>query len=111
MKLEQRRQAILQEMNTLTRMERGKLCVQSRGSNSPPFYKLQCWRHGRNQTRYVPAAEVASVQAALAGHERFQQLAEEFVDLTVAQTHAAEAESKKNSRRSPPNVTRKPKPS
>jgi hypothetical protein len=59
----------------------------------------------------VPTEEVSSVQEALAGHERFQQLAEEFVDLTVAQTRASDAERKKNSRKSKPSVTRKPKPS
>jgi hypothetical protein len=111
MKPEQRRQEILKEINTITRMERGKLCVQSRGPAVPPFYKLQCWHQGRNQTRYVPAQEVSSVKEALAGHERFQQLAEEFVDLTIAQTRASDAERKKNSMRSKPSATRKPKPS
>jgi hypothetical protein len=56
MKPEQRRQEILQEINTITRMERGKLCVQSRGPSARPFYKLQCWNKGRNQTRYVAGA-------------------------------------------------------
>jgi hypothetical protein len=111
MKAEQRRREILQEINTITRMERGKLCLQSRRPSSPPFHKLQCWHRGRNQTRYVPAEEVSSVQEALAGHERFQQLAEEFVDLTITQTRASDAEHKKNFKKSKPSVTRKPKPS
>jgi hypothetical protein len=111
MKSEQRRKEILQEIYAITRMERGKLCVQSRGPATPPFHKLQCWRHGRNQTRYVPTKEVSSVQEALAGHERFQQLAEEFVDVTIAQTRASGAERKKNSRKSKPSVTKRPKPS
>jgi hypothetical protein len=99
---EQRRQEILREISTITRMERGKLCLQSAGAGSAPFYKLQCWQRGKNQTRYVPAAEVVAVQEALAGHERFQQLAQEFADLTIAQTRATVAESKKNSRKSKP---------
>lgn len=107
---DQRREEMLREINTITRMERGKLCVQSQGPNQPPFYKLQCWHQGKNQTRYVPAAEVASVQAALAEHERFQQLAEEFVELTVRQTRAEDAAvRKKNFKPSRPNVTRKPR--
>jgi hypothetical protein len=109
---EQRRQEILREINTITRMERGKLCPQSRGPGSAPFYKLQCWHQGKNQTRYVPAAELATVQEALAGHERFQRLAQEFVDLTIGQTRAATAAgSKKNSRKSKPSAFGKPKPS
>lgn len=110
MECEQRRQEILREINSITRMERGKLCVQSQGPDKPPFYKLQCWRKGKNQTRYVPAAEVALVQAALAEHERFQELAEEFVELTVQQTRSSDAsERKKNSRSSKPSAIRKPR--
>jgi hypothetical protein len=79
MKSEQHRREILQEINAITRMERGKLCVQSRRPATPPFHKLQCW--------------------PLANHERFfQQLAEEFVDLTIAQTRASDAERKKTPR-------------
>jgi len=111
MKPDQRRQQILQEINAIARMERGKLCAQARGPASPPFYKLQCWHKGRNQTRYVPAEEVPAVREALAGHEQFQRLAEEFADLTIAQTRASDAERKKNSSSSRPSATRKPKPS
>lgn len=108
----QERQALLQAMQTLTRMERGKLCLQSRGPGSPPFYKLQAWHQGRNQTRYVPAHEVPALQEALANHARFQDLAERFVDLTVVHTRQeAAADRKKNSRRSRPNAIGKPKPS
>ena len=64
MKPEQRRQEILQEINTVTRRERGKLCVQSRGPSHPPFHKLQGWHKGRNQTRSVAAEEVPSGQEA-----------------------------------------------
>jgi hypothetical protein len=86
---QQRRQRILQQMKAITRMERGTLCIQSRGPSSPPFHKLQCWHGGKNHTRYVPAGELPALEEALAGHQRFQQLAEEFVDLTVAMTHQA----------------------
>jgi hypothetical protein len=106
----QRRQAILEEINTITRMERGKLCTQTAGPGAAPFHKLQCWHQGKNHTRYVPAAEVPAVQAALAEHQRFQTLADEFVELTVALTRAEHAEDvKKNARRSKPTATRKPK--
>lgn len=108
----QRRQEILREMNTLTRMERGKLCVQARGRGHPPFHKLQCWQQGQNHTRYVPAAEVAAVQEALAGHARFQALAEEFVEVTVGLTRRERAaDAKKNSTLSRPSATGKPQPS
>ena len=99
-------------MNSITRMERGKLCVQHPRAGSAPFHKLQSWRNGKNQTRYVPAEELPAIQQALAGHERFQRLAEEFVDLTVAATRRQrEADRKKNSRRSKPNAIGKPRDS
>lgn len=81
MTFDQQRQYILQQMNTLPRMERGKLSRQSRGPGTRPFFKLQGWHQGKNHTCYVPA-----VQQALANHQRFQELAEPFVTLTVAQT-------------------------
>jgi hypothetical protein len=112
MTFDHQREQILQQMNTLTRMERGKLCRQSRGPGTPPFFKLQCWHQGKNRTRYVPADEVSAVQEALANHRRFQQLAEQFVTLTVAQTRQQAAdERKKNSPTSKPSATAKPKPS
>ena len=110
MTFDQQREQILLQMNTLTCMERGKLCRQSRGSGTTPFFKLQCWHAGKNHTRYVPAAEVPALQAALANHQRFQELAEQFVTLTVSQTRQASvADGKKNARRSRPSATAKPK--
>ena len=109
MTFDQQREQILQQMNTLTRMERGKLSRQSRGPGIRPFFKLQCWHQGKNHTRYVPADEVPAVQEALANHQRFQELAEQFVTLTVAHTRQEAADRKKNSTRSSPSATAKPK--
>lgn len=109
MTFEQQREQILQQMSTLTRMARGKLCRQSRGPGTTPFFKLQCWQRGKNHTRYVPADEVPAVQEALANHQRFQELAEQFVSLTVAHTQQEAADRKKNSTRSSPSATAKPK--
>lgn len=88
------------------------ILTQSRGPASPPFYKLQTWEKGKNVTHYVPAGEVPAVQEALAGQQRFQELANEFVELTIAQTRAeGKGDSKKNRTKSRPSATTKPKPS
>jgi len=92
-----RRDQILQEMQSITRMERGKLCAQSRGPGSPTFHKLQAWHAGKNATRYVPADEVPALKEALANHQRFQALAAEFADLTIAQTRQHAGEDSKKS--------------
>lgn len=113
MNLTNRRQQILEAMQSISRMERGKLCLQTRGPASSPFYKLQTWEKGRNVTRYVPAEEVPALQEALAGHQQFQQLASQFVELTVAHTRgeptADSTDSKKNARRSKGSATGRPK--
>ena len=63
-------------------------------------------------TPIVPVSQVASVKEALVGHQRFQALAQEFIDLTVAMTRAEQtAAAKKNSKRSRPSATGKPKAS
>lgn len=112
MSITQRRSQILQQMQSITRMERGKLCTQSRGPGTPTFYKLQVWHGGKNSTRYVPADEVPALKEALAGHQRFQELAAEFADLTITQTRQDAVEDTKKklkpSATSTTNASRKP---
>jgi hypothetical protein len=123
--------AILTEMATLTTMERGKLTAEYRsrpasdGTGRPvksgPYYKLQAWEKGRNASRRIPPQAVAALQEDLANHERFAQLADAFVEQTIARTRemrrsaelAQEAPAaKKNSAKKPAgNVTAKRKPS
>lgn len=82
-------------MNSITRMERGKLCPLSRGPGSRTFYRLQVWHEGKNSTRYVPLDEVPALKEALAQHQRFQNLASEFAELTITMTRQATAEDSK----------------
>jgi hypothetical protein len=83
-------------MSQIRRMERGKLCTQSRGPGSRPFHKLQSWHKGKNRTRYVPESEVGPVREAVLGYERFCRLVAEFVELTVRNTRQEiKAEGKK----------------
>jgi len=121
--------AILTEMATLTTMERGTLSEEYRtrpasdGSGSirlGPYYKLQAWEHGRNASRRVPAPQVPALQQDLANHERFTELADSFIEETIALTRqqrgtgtAAQdtAAAKKNSaKKQKANAARKPKP-
>ena len=82
----------------------------SPGPGARPFHKPQSWRRGRNLTRYVPADEVPALPEAWAGHQRFQEWAEDFVELTVALTRAGRAgDAKNNSQKSKANATAKPK--
>jgi hypothetical protein len=123
-------EAILTEMASLSTMERGKLTAEYRkppAGDGPgrgvlgPYYKLQAWEEGRNVSRRVPAAEVPALQEDLANHERFTQLADAFVEQTIARTRTLRRRAdppqestaaKKNSARKPAaKDTRKRKPS
>lgn len=79
-------------------MERGKLSAYSfkeRSGQCGPYHKLQSWQDGKNHTRYVPADELAGVQAALAGYTQYQQLTRQYADLVIAETRQNIAASKK----------------
>ena len=88
---------LLAAMGRIERMERGRLCRMG----SRPYFNLQRWEHGRNRVRYVPAGQVASVRDAIAGYERFMELARQYADSVVGRTRsewAAEGESARNGR-------------
>ena len=83
------KELILQQIAAISVMERGKISAYSFKDRSPaagPYHKLQYWQDGRNHTRYVSAEELPAVEAALAGHARFEQLTGQYADLVVAET-------------------------
>lgn len=93
------KQQILRQIAAITAMERGKLSAYSfadRPGAAGPYYRLQRWENGKNQTRHVPAEEVPAVQAALAGHAQYRQLTEQYSELVIAETRQNIAGSKKN---------------
>jgi hypothetical protein len=102
------REHLLEQMRAIEEMERGALAEEYRARTvegvevkAGPYFKLQEWKEGRNQSRRVSPEEAAALRAGIAGRQRFEALADEFIDLTVAATHAdaATPESKKNGRR------------
>jgi hypothetical protein len=71
-----RRAALLEQMAQLHFMERGTLSEEYRerpdGSGGTgrlgPYFKLQEWRGGTNQSRRVPDGEVAELRQDLESH-------------------------------------------
>lgn len=101
--LAQKRQQILQQMELIQRMAHGSLQSESRpskrdsGQECGPYYKHQVWKEGQNVTRRVSAASAGALAQAIEGRKRFEKLAEQFIDTTVAMTGAESSpESKKN---------------
>jgi hypothetical protein len=93
---------ILQQIAAIPVMERGKLSDYSfkeRSGASGPYHKLQYWQDGKNHTRYVSAEELPAVEAAVAGHAQYRQLAEQYADLVIEETRQNIAGFKKKTRR------------
>lgn len=109
--------SILEQLASITSMERGKLTEVYRTRPAPdgtgtirigPYYKLQAWENGRNITRHVPAGEVPALKEDLANHQRFTELSASYENAVITQTrirrlrskkqeHADDAKGKKNS--------------
>lgn len=116
--LTNRRSEILAEMAKIDRMRRGSLSKQyfktvekGRKVTRGPYYVLQCSLNGKNCCERVAAKEVESVEGAVAGYERFRQLAKEFIEITEELTLASEGDgdSKKNERWLSKVATKRPK--
>ncbi len=102
--LPERRQQILDEMARLERLQRGYLSKQflsrERGGRTlrfGPYYLLQHGAGKQRVCRRVPADKAASVKADVEAWRRFEQLAEEFIEVTERMTLEAKGddESKK----------------
>jgi hypothetical protein len=116
--LKAQRDQVLQRMAQLDTMEYGSLQAEHRpaqgGGTTGPYYKHQVWEHGKNLSQRIPAVEALALQTALTNRQRCEELAREFIDLTVQLTRRRaddEVDAKKNVRPWRRPALRKPKPS
>jgi len=84
-------QRLLERMAAIERMERGKICAMAGRS----YYNHQTWQDGKNVVRYVRPEEVADLQKAIEGCNRFRQLAEQYADEIIRITRRERAKLKK----------------
>lgn len=99
-------QSLLTDIAQIQQVERGTLSVIRQGP-AGPYYNHQCYEHGRNVSRYVPAEQLADLKAALDGHRQVQTLMAEYVQLMVEKTRAERtAGSKKKTRHPEPSSRR-----
>jgi hypothetical protein len=80
--------SILQQIAKIQTMERGKLSV-IKESSAGPFYKIQAREQGKNLTRYVPREQVAAVQEAIEGYQRFESLTQQYAQQVIDRTRQA----------------------
>jgi len=117
----QKRQLLLQEMQTIDRLRRGSLSKQffkaapGHSGQRGPYFVLQGFFHGKKFSQRIPTEQAARVQEQVDNYRRFQVLAEEYVTLSdeLTRLEGQGARSKKNSSRkkSRRNSSSKPKPS
>jgi len=104
--LQARREQLLEQMAQCQTMEYGSLKAEHRpaagGGCTGPYFKHQVWDQGKNMSQRIPSQDVPALEAAIASRQRFEQLAQEFIDVTVQLTRRAqdtESDAKKNVRR------------
>ena len=89
-KFDTKRTHILQQMAELQSMEFGSLKEEYRtnasGATAGPYYQLQAWHEGANLSRRVLAEEAPALKEAITNRQKFEALAEEFIELTVERT-------------------------
>jgi hypothetical protein len=87
-------QNLLAQIAQIQTMERGKLSTL-RETSAGTAFKLQAWENGKNISRYIPPDQVAAVQEAVGGYQRFQALTEQYAELKIEETRAALAAGSK----------------
>lgn len=78
-----RGQELLARMGQIPVIVQGKVS-ERRSGEKVTGCKLQRWRHGRNETRHVPASMVETVRQGTQGYAQFIKLAQEYVEVREA---------------------------
>lgn len=82
MKITKSMKRLLERMEQIPTMARGKLCRMG----GRPHYNHQTWQDGHNVVCYVPADEADFLQEAIDGYRLFMELAEQYADEVIKQT-------------------------
>lgn len=89
-----RGQELLARMGQIPVIVQGKVSDRRSGSKVTGC-KLQRWRHGRNETRHIPAPLVETVRQGTQGYAQFMKLAQEYVEVREADALHSDSGSKK----------------
>jgi len=117
--LQEQRSRILEEMASIDHMIRGHLStqtyrVQRHGQTTVqgPYYVLQRYQNGHNQSQRVSDQEVDMIAAHVLAYKRYLELADRFAALTEAATWNQQPQTlKKKFRRFWRPASRKRRPS
>jgi hypothetical protein len=120
--LRRQREEVLQKIQTIDRLRRGTLSEQfftkrrqGKTVRQGPYYVLQCYLKGCKCSERIPAEQAEQVKSEVANYQLFQELAEQFVQITdqITRLESGQTDAKKNSspRRSHTNNSENPEPS
>jgi len=93
-----RGQELLARMGQIPVIVQGKLS-ERRSGGKVTGCKLQRWRHGRNETRHVPASLVETVRQGTQGYAQFMKQAQQYVEVREADALHDDGSKKKYTRR------------
>ena len=74
-------QNLLADMANIPVIIPGKLSQRKDASGKVNGWKLQQWKDGHNQTRYIPAEQVERIREGNEGHRQFMDLAGQYVEI------------------------------
>lgn len=106
--LRRKRDQILGQIQSIDRLRRGSLSeqfftrkVQGQEIRQGPYFVLQCYLKGCKCSERIPADQAEQTKLDVANYQRFQELAEEFVQVTdrITQVESGHTHAKKNSSR------------
>ena len=114
------REAILEQMRQIDSLRRGFLSEQffekvqaGKTVRSGPYFVLQCSYKAKKFSTRIPADQAATVRQQVGNYSRFQELAEQFIqlteELTLLETQPVDSKKNSKSRRSPTNGSKKPR--
>jgi hypothetical protein len=91
------RQTLLDELASLTSIERGSLCEEYRMKPSVgaapstklgPYFKLQSWVDNKNLSARIPAIEVPLLRQDLENGQRFSAITATLADMAISESRA-----------------------
>ena len=85
---------LLQQMAALQSMEEGSLKTEYRelpsGTKAGPYFKHQVWREKANVSQRIAPEDAPVLATAIANRQKFEALADEFIQRTIAHTRQHE---------------------
>jgi hypothetical protein len=102
--IQKRIQAIQRQLARLGPMRPGCLSLQYRKPQEKkgPYYQLSYTYQMKSRTEYIPPDLVPQIQAQLAEYQRYRELSQEWIDLSILRSRGQILEWKEASERTRP---------